>query len=266
MRYRYLCVLLNLASLSVRAQTPTDAPNLDHGKKLFQGHCISCHGPNGEGARGPTLAQANLPRASTDAALVRIIRSGLPGTEMPAHRMQPHELNNLTAFVRSLGKLAPETVPGNPVRGAELYKTKGACAQCHTLRGEGNLIGPDLTEIGRKRSAAFLRRAIAEPSAEVPQSFNAYRADVNMPLNFLFVRAKARDGREIAGVRVNEDTFSIQLRDLTGKIHSFFKDDLTELHKDWGQSPMPVYAAVFSADEMTDLVAFLSSLRGVESR
>jgi len=96
----------------------------------------------------------------------------------------------------------------------------------------------------------------------VPQSFTAYRADVNMPLNFLFVRAKATDGREIAGVRVNEDTFSIQLRDLTGKLHSFFKSELAELHKDWGQSPMPNYSAVFTADEMNDLIAFLASLRG----
>ncbi len=266
MQPRLLCAFLVLASL-VRAQAPAPAAaNMDAGRKLFQAHCISCHGPNGEGARGPTLAQANLPRASTDAALTRIIRSGIQGTEMPAHRLQPHEMTALTGFVRSLGQLAPEKVPGDPVKGAELYRTKGACAQCHTLRGQGNMIGPDLTEIGRKRSAAFLRRALSEPNAEVPQSFNAYRAEVNMPLNFLFVRAKSKDGREVAGVRINEDTFSIQLRDLTGKLHSFFKNELTELHKDWGQSPMPVYAAVFSAEEMTDVVAFLASLRGVESR
>jgi putative heme-binding domain-containing protein len=239
---------------------------MDQGRKLFQAHCISCHGPNGEGGRGPTLAQPTLPRASTDAALMRIIRSGLPGTEMPATRLQPHEVTILTTFVRSLGQMAPETVTGDPVRGGQLFHTKGVCTQCHTLHGQGTLIGPDLTEIGRKRSAAFLRRSLVEPNAEVPQSFNAYRADVNMPLNFLFVRAKAADGREVAGVRVNEDTFSIQLRDLTGKLHSFFKGDLSELHKDWGQSPMPNYSAVFTADEMNDLVAYLVSLRGAQAR
>jgi hypothetical protein len=119
-----------------------------------------------------------------------------------------------------------------------------------------------LSDIGRKRSATHLRRSLVEPSADVPQSFNAYRSDINIPLNFLFVRAKAHDGREVAGVRVNEDTFSIQLRDLAGKLHSFFKSELSELHKDWGQSPMPIYSAVFMPDEMDDLIAFLASLRG----
>ena len=57
-------------------------------------------------------------------------------------------------------------------------------------------------------------------------------------------------------------TFSIQLRDLTGAIHSFQKADLAELHKDKGMSPMPVYAAVFSPSELDDLVAYLVSLKG----
>jgi hypothetical protein len=61
-------------------------------------------------------------------------------------------------------------------------------------------------------------------------------------------------------VRVNEDTFSIQLRDSSDQVHSFFKSDLTELHKDWGKSPMPSYREVFSNLELDDVVAFLASL------
>jgi cytochrome c oxidase cbb3-type subunit 3 len=64
------------------------------------------------------------------------------------------------------------------------------------------------------------------------------------------------------GVRMNEDSFTIQLRDAAGRVHSFFKSELAELHKDWGRSPMPSFASVFSPGELDDVVAFLLTLRG----
>jgi cytochrome c oxidase cbb3-type subunit III len=245
-------------ALSAYAQVP--GPD-DPGRRLFETHCSFCHGPHGEGGKGPTLAQPTLPRASTDDALLTILRRGIDGTEMPRARMQPEEIQLVAKYVRALGRIAPETVRGNPQRGAELY-AKGACSQCHTIDGHGGAFGPDLTEIGRRRSAAYLRRALTEPAAEVPQSFNAFRSDINLPENFLYVRAVPRSGEQVAGVRVNEDTFSIQVRDQTGRLHSFQKSDLTELHKDWGASPMPTFVGVYTADQLDDLVAYLASLHG----
>ena len=74
------------------------------------------------------------------------------------------------------------------------------------------------------------------------------------------MRIVTKNGQRLTGVRVNEDTFSIQLRDSSDRVHSFFKSDLTELHKDWGKSPMPSYREVFSNAELEDVVAFLVSL------
>ena len=102
---------------------------------------------------------------------------------------------------------------------------------------------------------------LVEPSAEVPQSTNAYRNDISLPQNFRTVRVKTKDGKEFAGIRINEDTFSVQLRDMTGRIHSFHKHELAEFKKERA-SPMPVYAQVFSAPEMDDLIAFLVAQRG----
>jgi cytochrome c oxidase cbb3-type subunit III len=252
-----------LTASSLFAQPPAPpGSELDRGKKLFEVHCAPCHGPHGEGGKGPTLAQPSLPRATDDEALMKIIREGISNTEMPRSRLTDAERPLVFAYVKSLGQIPAEQVRGDAARGARLYETKGACAQCHTLRGRGMAIGPELGEIGRKRSAAYLRRALTDPAADVPQSFNAYRGEAAQTENFLFVRATTRDGHAIAGVRVNEDTFSIQVRDLTGRVHSFYKSDLAELHKDWGQSPMPNYRGVFAADELDDLVAFLVSLRG----
>jgi cytochrome c oxidase cbb3-type subunit 3 len=89
----------------------------------------------------------------------------------------------------------------------------------------------------------------------------SYRSDVSLTQNFLQVRVLTQAGRELTGVRVNEDTFSIQLRDATNTVFSFWKSELRELHKDWGRSPMPSYADALDRQELDDLVAYLASLR-----
>jgi len=240
---------------------PTSAVEIARGKELFAGHCASCHGQDGEGNKGPTLAQPTLPRAQDDASLFAVIRQGLEGTEMPRTRLDRPDVARVAAYVKSLGSRPPERVPGDPQRGAQLYAGKSACAKCHTLGGAGSAFGPDLSDIGLRRSAAYLRRSLVEPNAEVPQSFNAFRSDVMLPLNFLYVRVVTRDGRNIDGVRVNEDTFSIQIREAPGKVHSLFKSEIKQLNKDWGKSPMPTYRDALTTAELDDLVAFMVSLR-----
>jgi putative heme-binding domain-containing protein len=130
-----------------------------------------------------------------------------------------------------------------------LYQSKGHCSQCHIISGQGGSLGPELTDIAARRSAAHLRAAVLEPASTLPEGF-------------LEVRLVAKDGRRISGVRVNEDTFTIQVRDLNGGVHSFFKEDLKELQKDPGKSPMPSFRGMFSASEVDDLVGYLVSLRG----
>jgi putative heme-binding domain-containing protein len=250
-----------LMSRAEQLETGSTSPGeLDQGKRLYAVHCASCHGPNGEGSRGPTLAQPKLPRAPEDASLARIITSGISGTEMPRARLERADVMLLVAYVRSLGARPIEQVAGDPQRGKSLYFEKGQCAKCHVLNGEGSVFGGDLSDVGRMRSAVYLRRALTEPNADVPQSFSR-SGDGGFPANFLYVRVITKDGRDISGVRINEDTFSIQLRQSTGAVFSFFKDEV-QLDKTFGKSPMPSYADAFSKEELDDLVAFLVSLRG----
>src|SRR4051794_27163061 len=74
------------------SRIPQGAPEIEQGQHLFEAHCASCHGPRGEGGRGPTLAQPKLPRATDDGALLRIIRNGIGGTEMPGGRLDPQDV------------------------------------------------------------------------------------------------------------------------------------------------------------------------------
>jgi hypothetical protein len=85
-----------------------------------------------------------------------------------------------------------------------------------------------------------------------------------MPDNFVQVRVVTKEGKSITGLRVDEDAFTIQIRDYADRSYSFRKDELRELSRDWGKTPMPSYKGILNDAEMRDLVAYLSSLRGSE--
>ncbi|MFN0120763.1 MAG: c-type cytochrome [Blastocatellia bacterium] len=225
-----------------------DKPNLARGERLYQTHCALCHGQKGEGERGPTLARPKLLRAPDDEALRGVIRGSLAGSGMPGTRLIETELRDLVAYVRQLGRVTQVSLPGDPARGEKLYQGKGACAACHTLNGVGGALGPDLTGIGASRSAQHLRQSLLDPAADTPRGY-------------AYVRAVTRDGKTLTGVRVNEDTFSIQLRDTTGALHSLIKDELRELGKDLKKSAMPSSRGKLTAAELDDLVAWLASLQ-----
>ena len=228
---------------------------------LFRAHCAPCHGLNGDGGRGANLAVAKLLHAPDDDALSAVIRDGIPGTQMPPTRMTADENRALVAFVRALGQKPAAHVEGNAANGESLFWNKGRCGQCHTVGARGGRLGPDLTAIGTRRSPMHLRQSIVDPEAEVPETFAVYRRFITMPDAFLVVRVVTGEGKSITGVRLNEDTFTIQLRDYSDRIWSFEKSALRELHKDWGKSPMPSYRGRFSDAELQDVIAYLCANR-----
>jgi cytochrome c oxidase cbb3-type subunit III len=263
-------VVLLSAAVSVICAVPgaagAAAPALSPGQRLFQRECAGCHGPAGEGGRGPTLAVPQLVRARDQAALAKVIENGISGTEMPPHRLPAAQIAELARWVRRLGQRPAERIPGDAARGRVLYAGKGGCQICHAIRGEGGVMGPDLTDIGLRRGASHLRRSLVEPEASVPKASSPYRSDVAITQNFLQVRVLLKDGTELTGVRVNEDTFSIQLRDAASRLHSFYKSELRAVRKDWNRSPMPSYKEAFTGPELDDLVAYMASLRETPER
>ncbi|HET6962653.1 MAG TPA: c-type cytochrome [Terriglobia bacterium] len=234
----------------------------DSAEALFLAHCSSCHGASGEGGRGPRLNVPRLLKAPDDTALSAVITNGVLGGAMPGTRMTQEENRHLVAYVRNLGRAKPFQSPGDWQRGESLFWGKGNCGTCHTVGPRGRRMGPDLTEIGVRRGPAYLLTSLLDPEAEIPDNFSVYRRVIPMPDNFLQVRLVTADGKRLTGVRLNEDTLSIQLRDYSGGLHSFLKSELQELNKDWGRSPMPSYRNVLTEAELEDLVAYLASLRG----
>ena len=115
-------------------------------------------------------------------------------------------------------------------------------------------MGPDLTEIGTRRGLDFLRRTVLHPGKDKPLDARGYAA-------YLVVVAVTSEGRVVTGTRINEDTFTIQLRDETNRIHSFRKRDLEALTRTNG-SLMPSYEEKLPRNDIEHLISYLGGLRG----
>jgi putative heme-binding domain-containing protein len=254
-------LVMALAVVPMRAAAQSDA-DVDGGRRLFQGMCTECHGAGGTGGEAPSLNRPRLNHALDDKALASVIANGIPNTAMPRiRRFTESELNQLVAYVRSLGQTSKERVPGDPTKGAAIYKSAG-CSSCHIVAGVGGNLGPDLTEIGILRGASYLREAVVAPESSLPKgTLSVLARGYN---EYLPVRIVTSQGREIRGIRINEDAFSIQVRDAAGTIYSLQKSDVRLLEKQTGKSLMPSFAGRLAAPELTDLVAYLASLRGTE--
>jgi cytochrome c oxidase cbb3-type subunit III len=245
----YLSAPVHAGAQTARLNTAS-ASDLAAGRRVFESQCAWCHGNEGTGGTGPDLRRSTLRHAATDAELTTIVRTGIPGTEMPSFAIALTEQKawQTAAYVRSLGRTAARPAPGDVRRGVALFESAG-CAGCHVVSGRGGTLGPELTAIGALRGPTHLRDSIVKPEAAHPPGY-------------LIVRAQTNTGQTIRGIRVNEDVFWIHIRDSGGTVHALEKSSLASLERELTGTLMPSYASRLSAAELDDMVAYLTTLRG----
>ncbi|MEO7651929.1 MAG: c-type cytochrome [Bryobacteraceae bacterium] len=225
-------------------QTPAD---IEAGGRIYHSHCAECHGIRGEGGRGPDLTRGDFRHGASDGALLRTISKGIAGTEMPGVYFSDDQVWQVVAFVKSLsGRQRPVKLPGSVSEGEKLYRKNG-CGRCHLVRGEGGRLGPDLSDVGAQRTAAFLKTALTRPQQQVLPSYWQ-------------VRVTGKDGKAISGILMNEDHVSLQMIDSEENLRSLLKSDLASFKVDKA-SMMPSYERTLGAKELDDVVAYLASLR-----
>jgi putative heme-binding domain-containing protein len=235
------------------AQTnPFDTPEgLQQGAALFQTHCTYCHGARGQGGRGSDLTTGQYKYGSSDASLYATIRNGVRGTEMPSVRATDEEVWKIVAFVKKLGTLAPgERASGDASAGKGIVEGKGACMTCHSIGHDGGNIGPDLSDVGRRRDLSYLQESLINPEADVPARYRA-------------IQVVTKSGQSVTGIRLNEDDVSVQVRDDHDNLRSFLKEGVREIRRD-KPALMPSYAAKLSKKEIDDVISYLSTLRGLQ--
>jgi putative heme-binding domain-containing protein len=240
----------------VRSETyPGSNPHLNNkesirgGMSLYRRMCGECHGLDAAGYRGPDLL-AVMAAGAPDERLFQVIRKGVPGSEMPASNRPDHELLQIIAYLRNMGGApAADTAPSGDVANGQAVFSKN-CVACHQVAGKGGRIGPDLSRIGIARSRAALVREIRTPQEWIAPSYET-------------VTIVTKDGQKIRGVKKNEDAFSIQIMDTRERIQGYRKSDV-EVTPDQS-SLMPAYDAKRLSDsDLTDLVGYLSTLRGYD--
>ena len=224
-------------------RTPADVAA---GAKTFRSHCAECHGLQAEGGRGPNLAEGRFYHGASDADLLKNISEGILGTEMPGLFYSEDRVWQVIAFIRSLNEASHGTAAGDRGHGERIFLSSG-CSSCHRVQGNGGRMGPDLTNIGKIRSAQHLRESVINPAADVRQ-------------RYWIVDLVTEEGKPITGFLMNEDTYSVRFIDFNGELGSHPKSDLKS-YRVQKTSRMPSYKDRFSVKDLDDLVAYLSSLR-----
>lgn len=246
------------SSASRPPKTPVD---LEQGKSLFSQNCSSCHGVDASGGDGPDLR--GVPASLGDATVGNIIRRGLSGTAMPAfYNISEAGAANIVAYLRTLDTAPTGTASGDPQKGETVYNSSG-CSACHMIDGQGGSIGPELTRIGSMRGPTNLKQRLFDPAGNLPRVGGGGMMG-NSWTEYAMYRAVEKDGHVVEGMRVGEDSFTIVLKDASGKFHGLSKPDLRSLEREPEKSFMPSFKGTLSESELNDLVAYLTSLKGAQ--
>ena len=168
---------------------------------------------------------------------------------MPPTALQPTELRAVIAFIRAGFDASARPVKvGNASAGKAIVEGTGGCLSCHRINGRGSRVAPDLSDVGAARAADSIHRSLTDPTSGM------------MPINRP-VRITMKDGRTINGRRLNEDTYTVQVIDEKERLHSLAKADMKAFVVET-KSPMPPFAGKLTPEELSDVIAYLLTLRG----
>jgi cytochrome c oxidase cbb3-type subunit 3 len=236
------------------------------GEYEFRINCALCHGLGARGGgRGPDLTRAQKKHAMSDAAMFQVINNGIPGTAMPANGtngqgvgMTDEEVWELIAYIRSVEVKAPLKPIGDAAHGKELFYSDANCSLCHMINGKGGRLGPELTFVGATRTVEAIIDSVRDPSRRL--AWGLTEPTKEFAQEYETVTVVTADGKEIKGVALNEDQFSVQMMDTNEQIYLLEKDKLRSFKKS-RDSMMPKYeTAVLNDKDLGDIVAYLISV------
>ena len=241
--------------LTANAQNLPNGP----GKADFQRICSVCHST--DMATGQRMSRDEWSGVVND-----MVGKGAQGSSA--------ELDNVVNYLSTnFGKNSPpasNAAPGAPaapaapahaapmpqaapLSSAEISKAKGliqanGCLSCHRIDDTGSDVGPYLGNVGAHRSPEQIQASLVSPPKDV------------LPENRT-VRLVTSDGKTVTGRLLNQDGFSVQIIDSSNQLRSFERSGLREFTI-VTTNPMPSYQGKMSPQDLTDLVHYLSSLRG----
>ncbi|WP_158972457.1 HEAT repeat domain-containing protein [Paraglaciecola sp. L3A3] len=142
------------------------------------------------------------------------------------------------------------TLDGGDIQtGRDIFYTSGAaqCMRCHIVNGKGSDVGPDLSAIGKKRSAEYLLQALVDPSGAIAPGYGSF----NLTLN---------DGNVVSGLFNAETEETITLGKEGEELQVFNKSDVKDIQRP--ASGMPPMNYMLTKAQIRDVLAFLGTLKG----
>src|SRR5262249_23171590 len=135
---------------------------------------------------------------------------------------------------------------GDVAKGKALVASSG-CLNCHRIGDNGKRVGPNLSDIGGRRTAERLATSIVSPDDEVLAE-NRY------------VSVTLRDGSTVRGRLLNHDAFSVQLIDPQEQLRSFETGEIRG-YSILTKGLMPSFQGKLSPEQVADIVVYLGSLK-----
>jgi mono/diheme cytochrome c family protein len=177
-----LTIALLVAPLDASSGQPAMSPSQDPlaGSRVFGSKgCVTCHSVNGLGGKvAPDLARTMKPRSFVD--LATAMWNHLPqmadrmkqlGIARP--QLDSKETGDLVGFLYTLNFF---DAPGSVNAGKRLFSEKH-CIVCHTVRGTGGVVGPNLDHLGQFRSPIFVASAMWNHGPQMAEKMKERRIE-----------------------------------------------------------------------------------------
>jgi putative heme-binding domain-containing protein len=133
-------------------------------------------------------------------------------------------------------------LPGDAVAGQTIFKNN--CSSCHRVGLTGNMIGPELTNIGKKFDKISLLDAIVNPSAAIVFGYEPWLVNTV-------------EGESVFGFLVSENKQSIVIKDISGVQHVIAQNKISSKEKQQKSlMPEPITTGI-SEQNLADIATFL---------
>jgi putative heme-binding domain-containing protein len=130
--------------------------------------------------------------------------------------------------------------------GKNMYEAT-LCSSCHSMRGEGGAVGPDLTQVGTRFSAKDILEHTLDPNKEISDQYAAT----------VFTM---KDGSSIVGRLINEEDgkyFVSQNPFMPQSLREVAKADVVSTKRSTVSLMLPGLLGGLNDDEIKDIVAYL---------
>lgn len=240
----------------------------DRGRHLYATECVDCHGPTARGVdnKGPNLIRSDVVlHDRVGSVLGPFLKKGHPlqsGTT--AASLTDNQIADLSHFLKQRVDDALKRQPmgdhiniitGDAAAGKAFFEGEGKCTTCHALTGTqpGSLAG-----IGaRFADPVDLQQAMMFPSGR-GRGGRGRGGPGTAPVMLTVTPA---GGQPITGELVFLDDFDAQLRDSTGKLHTFTRTPTLKVVK---TDPLQAHHELLDRitdKNMHDLVVYLETVK-----